>query len=247
MNEHRPETAHNAPLSLDQAVASGDTTTHGFPKLERAVGAGLRSKSALVGLAAVAGLLVGLLLAYSVADFPVAKQPDPPSMSQCVADTVNTLGRNTSITPEILREARDHCYSFIRAQGLLSDFAYRKMNFFQQYRANGVLMWMVVIVTLSGVVLAGLQLWASYKLAAANKSLLHSDQGELSLQRDRLVLKSSITGLFILLISFCFFLVFVFYVYRLEATADANDSVSRPIITSPMNGLGPPPQGDKER
>src|ERR1700720_2361696 len=169
-----------------------------------------------VVLSGIAGLVIGLLLGYFASDLPIGKQPDLPSMSQCIADTVNALGQNASTTPETFREARDHCYSLIRSQGLLSDFAYRKITFLQQYRANGVLMWMVVIVTLSGVLLAGLQLWASYRLAAANKTSLHSAQAELSLQRDRLVLKSSITGLFILLISFCFFLVFVFYVYRLE-------------------------------
>src|ERR1043166_2228228 len=206
-----------------------------------------RSISGLIVLSSVAGMVAGLLLGYFASDLPMAKQPDLPSMSQCISETLNLLSQNTPARAEILRDARDHCYSSIQAQGLINDFGYRKIMFLQQYRANGVLMWMVVIVTLSGVLLAGLQLWASYKLAAANKTSLHHDQGELSLQRDRLVLKSSITGLFILLISFCFFLVFVFYVYRLEAAPDVNGLARRPVITSPMDGLGPPPQGSKDR
>jgi hypothetical protein len=107
-------------------------------------------------------------------------------------------------------------------------------------------MWMVVAVTFSGVLLAGLQLWASYQLAAASRTTLHANDGEFILKRDQLVLKSSITGLFILLVSFCFFLVFVFYVYRFEAPADRINSISLPPMpTLPMGGLGPPSDNRK--
>jgi hypothetical protein len=194
-----------------------------------------------VTLATIVGLLSGLYVGYATSELPIARQPDLPSMSQCVADTLSLFSQKNSPTSEMLRDARDHCYSLIQAQGLLSDFAIRKLNFFQQYRANGVLMGMVVAVTVSGVLLAGFQLWASYQLAAVNKTSLPADNGELTLKRDQLVLKSSITGLFILLISFCFFLVFVFYVYRLETPADHNNLVSPSVPTLPLGGLGPPP------
>jgi hypothetical protein len=182
-----------------------------------------------------------MFVGYAAGDLPIGKQPELPSMSQCVADTLGLFGQKNPPTSETLRDAREHCYSLIQAQEVLSDFAIRKLTFFQQYRANGVLMWMVVAVTCSGVLLAGFQLWASYQLAAANNTSLHANNGELILKRDQLVLKSSITGLFILLISFCFFLVFVFYVYRFETPADHNKSVSLPVPTLPMGGLGPPP------
>jgi hypothetical protein len=206
-----------------------------------------RSLPGLIVLPTAAGLATGLLLGYFASDLSIARQPDLPSMNQCISETLSRFGQNTPTSAESLRDARDHCYSSIQAQGLVNDFGYRKMAFLQQYRANGVLMWMVVIVTLSGVLLAGLQLWASYKLADAGKTSSPADQGELSWQRDRLVLKSSITRLFILLISFCFFLVFVFYVYRLEAAPDAEGLMRRPVLTSPIDGLGPPPKGSKDR
>lgn len=104
-------------------------------------------------------------------------------------------------------------------------------------------MWMVVAVTLSGVLLAGLQLWASYELASTNKTPLDASNGELTLRRDQLVLKSSITGLFILMISFGFFLVFVFYVYRFESFADGNNMPAPAIAAFPLGGLGTPPGG----
>ncbi|UGY17925.1 hypothetical protein HAP48_0011115 [Bradyrhizobium septentrionale] len=192
-------------------------------------------------MTAVAGLLIGLFVGHSSSQPFVEKQPDLPSMSQCVADTLALFGQKNPPTSETARDARDHCYSLIQSQGLLSDFALRKLNFFQQYRTSGVLMWMVVAVTLSGVMLAGFQLWASYRLAVAYQaSLGNNNGGELTLERNRLVLKSSITGLFILLISFCFFLVFVIYVYRIEPMVDHSNSVSPPIPTLPMGGLGAP-------
>ena len=174
-------------------------------------------------------------------ELPVAIQPEPPSMSQCVTDTVSLVGPKNSSTAETLREALDHCYSLIRAQGLLSDFAIRKLNFFQQYRANGILMWMVVAVTIFGVLLAALQLLASYNLAIANKTSLDVGDGQITLKHNQIALRSSITGLFILLISFCFFLVFVFYVHRLEPLVERADRGAAIVPTLPMGGLGPPP------
>ncbi|RXH12334.1 hypothetical protein EAS56_17655 [Bradyrhizobium guangzhouense] len=185
-------------------------------------------------------MLIGLLVGYAAIDPFVQQQPTPPSMTQCVTDTLALFNQKNAPTPEVARDAREHCYSLIQAQGLLSDFAIRRLSFFQQYRANAVLMWMVVSVTLAGVVLAGLQLWASYRLAADNRSGSYSSSAELTLARDRLVLKSSITGLFILVISFCFFLVFVFYVYKIEPMADQNNSISSSVPKPTPGGLGAP-------
>jgi hypothetical protein len=190
--------------------------------------------------AVIIGLLVGLLIGSSVGVSPVAKQPEPPSMSQCVADILNLSSQKNTPTAEALRDAREHCYSLIQAQGLLSDFSIRKLNFFQQYRANGVLMWMVVAVTFSGVLLAGLQLWASYQLAMVHKTSLDTNDGHLVLKRDQLILKSSITGLFILLVSFCFFLVYVSYVYRFDVLQDNAKAPPAAVPGAPMGGLGPP-------
>jgi hypothetical protein len=200
------------------------------------------SSFAWLTLTAFVGLLAGLFAGYAASDLPIAKQADLPSMNQCVIDTSNLFSQKNSPTSETLRDARDHCYSLIQAQGMLGDFAIRKLNFFQQYRANGVFMLLVVAVTVSGVLLAAVQLGVSYQLAAASKtSPIADNNSELILERGRLVLKSSITGLFILLISFCFFLVFVLYVYRFEAPV-ASYSAPSPIPTLPSGGLGPPPK-----
>lgn len=190
-------------------------------------------------VAAVLSFAIGLFAGFGAGDVPIAPYLPPPSMNQCTSDTVAVLQPNQTPSADTLRLAREHCYSLIHSHGLLKDFATRELNFIQQYRANGVLMWMVVSVTLSGVLLAGLQLMASYELARTNRKSPVGDS-TFSVKRDRVVLKSSITGLFILVMSFAFFLVFVFYVYRFEQLD--NQTVRMPPQTSilPMGGLGPP-------
>jgi hypothetical protein len=100
-----------------------------------------------------------------------------------------------------------------------------------------VLLWMVVIITISGVLLAGLQLMASYKLAISGRQQF-GDSSDLLLQHDKITLKSSVTGLFILVISFAFFIIFVFEVYTIK------ENKSDSTATSPIDvrgGLGTPP------
>jgi hypothetical protein len=186
---------------------------------------------------ALAGFLIGLYSGYATLDIPIIRQPEPQSMSACVSDTLqHYFSEKNSASAETLQYARDHCYSLIHSQGLISDFDIRKLVYFQQYRANGALMWMVIIVTFSGVLLSALQLFASYRLAAANRTALPAEDAQIILKHDELALKSSVTGLFILLISLCFFLVFVRYVYKIDPVAEQGTTVQ----VSPLDGLGPP-------
>ena len=192
-----------------------------------------------IAATAVISFAIGLYAGVNLHDTPIMPTAAPPAMSQCTAETVAKLNQDQTQSADVLRNAREHCYSLIHSHELLKDFAIRQLNFIQQYRANGVLMWMVVAVTLSGVLLAGLQLMASYELAQTNRKSTAGDS-EISFTKDRIVLRSSITGLFILVISFAFFLVFVFYVYRFEHAE--NQSIHIPAQTPilPMGGLGPP-------
>src|SRR5260370_38463503 len=117
------------------------------------------------------------------------------------------------------------------------------MKFIQQAYDERVLLWMVVVITLSGVFLAGLQLVGSYRLAAAAGRTDIEQSGEIALQRDRISLKSSITGLFILLVSFAFFYVFVKQIVPLkEVNGDGQLNRQAPEVHKfGTDGLGPPP------
>jgi hypothetical protein len=161
-------------------------------------------------------------------------------MQQCMTDTVASLELKQAPSTEVLGQVRGHCYALIQSQGLLRDYAVREVNFIQQYRANAVLMWMVVAVTFAGVALAALQLMVSLQLASVNKTPV--DDQQLIVTRDQIVLKSSVTGLFILLISFAFFLTYVIYVFPFQTP---NDQSPRNVVSSPtlpMGQLGYPPQ-----
>jgi hypothetical protein len=96
----------------------------------------------------------------------------PASTTDCVTGTIELLGEKQSPTQENIRFAKEHCYSLIRSQSLLNNFYILDLNCVQQYRANTVLMWTVVAVTLSDVILATLQLLASYNRAASKSTSL---------------------------------------------------------------------------
>jgi len=117
----------------------------------------------------------------------------------------------------------------------VNDSLLRRIKFIQQVGDGRVVLWLVVVITFSGVFLAGLQLFASYKLASSGRETLNQ-QMELVVEKDKASLKSSITGLFILIISFGFFLVFIDKVYLIhELNVDKAGQVtpSGGLLTNP--------------
>jgi|GEM_PF-4385355 len=80
---------------------------------------------------------------------------------------------------------------------------------------NRILLFMVVFLTLAGVLLSALQLWASYKLAAQGRGQL-AEGGDISLSGGSIAVKSSVVGVVILALSLGFFVVFATEVYRLR-------------------------------
>lgn len=184
--------------------------------------------------------LIGLFAGRSSVGPPTFVETS--SMSQCTSDRLSQIGTKQPVTPDMLREVAGFCYSVARSEGLLRNFAILNLGFIQQYRSNEILLWMVVIITLSGVALAGIQVNAAYRLAEKNNQVPATND-EITLQRDRIVLKSSITGIFILILSFAFFLVFVLYVYRFEQPKDEDAVTPQTQVTLPSGGLGDPPSG----
>lgn len=118
------------------------------------------------------------------------------------------------------------CHNIVATDLTAQEQIIRNQNYVFQRSENIVLMVMVVLITLSGVVLAALQLLASYKLASLGKGSL-SDGGEVNLTVSNLAVKSSVVGVTILAISFAFFLVFVLYVYTIK-TDGSNSVVGAP-------------------
>jgi hypothetical protein len=97
----------------------------------------------------------------------------------------------------------------------LTDFSIRKQKFLHQELDERVNLWLVVTITLSGVVLAGVQLFLSYRLATQGIGEFAKDS-ELAIQSRRISLRSSITGAIILCLSFAFFMVYVLWIYSIR-------------------------------
>ena len=110
---------------------------------------------------------------------------------------------------------RSVCENILAGQYRLETVATGQRIYENQILQNTVIMWMVVTITISGVVLAGIQLWATYRLTMAGKGML-AEGGEVSIEHKRMVVRSSVVGVLILALALVFFAVYVLYVYRIE-------------------------------
>jgi hypothetical protein len=165
-------------------------------------------------------MAVFLLLALPLALLQCRPQPvaagTPPveQMTTCV-DRISKQVQAAGNTHDALWDAAGLCQTMIEAQRVSDEQLIRADSFVFQRGENTVLMWMVVIITVAGVALAGVQLWASYKLALAGRGELVQG-GSVDLSKDRLAVQSSVVGVIVLGISFAFFLVFVLFVYTIQ-------------------------------
>ena len=133
-------------------------------------------------------------------------------LDTCRANSIRLI-KPEQIDLFLLNQLSDFCYNQVRGEDLLGDFHVRKSNFVQQEYDSRIILWMVVAITISGVVLAGLQLLAAYRLASnAGPGFASEQGGELKLDAKSISLKSSVTGFLILVISFAFFIVYVRWV-----------------------------------
>jgi hypothetical protein len=147
-----------------------------------------------------------------------------PKMAACRADAQKSLG-TTKLDIASQYQVSGLCYSQIRGEFELGDFAIRRSALIDQLFETLVIMWMVVAITISGVVLAGVQLAAAYSLASLGKGEF-AQPTEMSLKQGRISVQSSITGLLILTVSLAFFVVFVKFVYKLEVVNTSRETES---------------------
>jgi hypothetical protein len=184
------------------------------------------------GLAFCAGCVLTLAILSIVATHAPPRENNNlslPLIAECISGSTMLTGQPSVA---LVKDVQSLCYDQIYGQGLLNDFQLRRLAFVEQAYSERVILWMVVLITLSGVLLAGLQVLASYKLAAAGRGQMESS--EINLARDKLSLKSSITGLFILIISFAFFYVFVFEVYKIHPIDPDGKNASQPAYVGQM-------------
>jgi len=173
-------------------------------------------------------------------------------------DTGNTNSENETISSCIekskspasqvseLYGLSNFCFGKIGSQFKLDEEKIIRDSYIFQRNENVVLLYMVVLVTLSGVALAGLQLLASYSLASGGRGKL-AEGGELKYSAHGVSFRSSVVGLMILAMSFAFFLVFIVYVYTFQpdqparATGDASRANLLPASPNAKKGQSAPP------
>lgn len=120
-----------------------------------------------------------------------------------------------------LKTVLDFCYSRLFYQANFNAENVRQALFDRQIYENEVMLWMVVAITMSGVILAGMQLYTSYRLSAQGTNTENTPT-ELIVRKDELAVKSSTTGLLILIVSFGFFFVYVVFVFTLKEVSSGN-------------------------
>jgi hypothetical protein len=208
-----------------------------------------RSRSVIRRYAAPAlsGFLIGIAALIVIqAINPMAKsaQPGPITSAQqefdrCVARTIEIIKPST-LDFEAYERAWRLCGNQIYNSMYFADFNIRREKFVRQELDERVNLWMVVCITVSGVLLAGIQLFMSYRLALtgraefAKDTTLLAEQGKISLQ-------SSVTGVIILVISLAFFFVYVKWIYTIEEFQMQRPDNLRPQVQMlPGGSLGPP-------
>jgi hypothetical protein len=200
--------------------------------------------------AAALALLFTCFLVFAAIYFmprqpPQAAMEIPLRVHDCRVEVRNAINKDR-VTTEVWEQISNVCYMQVRGEAMLADFNIRRSNLINQQSEGRIVLWMVVAITISGVALAGLQLLAAYRLAGSGKGEFAASQ-EITLEQNRISLKSSVTGLMILVISFAFFMVYVVWVYTAkelrqefpETAVHRSLPVDTPLTTT--GGYGPPP------
>jgi hypothetical protein len=163
--------------------------------------------------------------------------PDHDAVATCIEKYKATTAA-TTVSVGTLYDINGFCFDTIGSQLKIDQEKIRRDNFIFQRNENVVLLYMVVLITIAGVVLAGVQLLASYKLAVIGRGELAGGGSEINYSASSISFKSSVIGLTILAMSFAFFLVFVIYVYDLRDISSAGAPAAQTSAPAPP---APPP------
>jgi hypothetical protein len=164
----------------------------------------------------LSGLLLLNILARETTESSLRSQPTEESQEvfRCVKETIATINP-AMIEFEFYRSVWELCGNQRYNALVLTDFRIRREKIVRQSYDARINLWMVVVITVSGVVLAGMQLAMSYKLATVKRADLAKDS-TFMIEQGKISFRSSVTGLSILAISLAFFAVYVTLVFPME-------------------------------
>lgn len=170
----------------------------------------------------VCGILAGALLFEYLFKGTTGGTPDVAvdlsrhhaAMHDCINEVMQRLSP-TPVSAGFYERVWRLCGNQIFNGLYLDDFLIRRQKFIQQELDERVNLWLVVLITISGVALAGIQLFMSYKLAA-NSRLDFVKDSQVTIEAGKISLRSSITGVLILALSLAFFIIYVLYIYSIH-------------------------------
>lgn len=183
----------------------------------------LRGAAVATGIAVLICALAALAYVQSATAFRDSESYAQ-RMHGCEAEALGRLGAKSGTAVDVnqLIAVSNYCYTDIGyADGLGESNIRRGMYIHQRYE-NNVILFMVVLITLSGVALAAMQLWTSYHLAATGH-IQGEGATELTVEQGRLAIKSSVTGLVVLVLSLAFFALYVLKVYTIQPGPELDD------------------------
>jgi hypothetical protein len=194
------------------------------------------------------GFLIGIAtLIVLQAIGPAAKFEAPPStvasaeeeLNRCIAKTIEFV-KPGAIDFDLYERAWKLCGNQIYNGVYFADFNIRREKFARQELDERVNLWMVVCITISGVLLAGVQLFMSYRLAILGRAEFAKDTSLLA-EQGKISLQSSVTGVIILVVSLAFFFVYVKWIYAIqEFQIQRPDNLRPQAQVLPGGNLGPP-------
>lgn len=150
------------------------------------------------------------------------------AIEACVLQHLSDLRKqNAVVSPEGHTAAFDFCKSLTYSKLLADEQIIRNETMVLQRDQNAAMLSLVVAITIGGVMLAGLQLVASFYIGKEGRSAA-SSAGDFKIKSTEFSLKSSYVGVVILGLSLAFFVVFVLFVYRIdEVTSGTANSDAR--------------------
>jgi hypothetical protein len=175
-----------------------------------------------VNPASLTALLVFVLVICSV--FIIGRWEAPPAVSApspteslytCIGSTIKALGK-VNFDFNGYNQIWELCGQQLQALDSLRDYDVRKEKFEKQESEETIILFMVVIITLSGICLAAFQLWAAYKMTTAGIGEEFSKESSIAMEYNKISVKSSTTGLLILVVSLAFFFIYVRWVYAIQ-------------------------------
>ena len=203
-------------------------------------------KSAEIFVYSVLALLTGLLLgaaALNSIEQEAASDFDFLYQDFTIDSCLSSLGFASAPlrAPQPILEAEQTlrlCYGKLYLQGQLNEFQVRRFGFQSQHVASRIILWLVVLLTFSGVALAALQLYWSSKILRPHSVDSASPQSDppnstpsdttFTIEQGKIYFRSSVAGLVILAISFAFFFTYVNFVYRIFEVVPEGQSQSSP-------------------